>query len=398
MLTPTFQPDLSRRIVNKGQGFALAGLAFVGLFVIRDAVVRASMPDRPAHALLVWPGHPDALIAERMTAIGQAAAAKRPVDESLTGPVIEAVRRSPMRIEPFLVAAVKAQTSGHEALAGPLLVAAALRDPRATAPHLFLSAHYQKIGQPTQSLTELGRLIHLVPDSAGALAPKIAEVVKQAGGPGMVRALVAQNPELRDNVMRALATDAANLNYVLSLRTSQSSKDWVPVMTASLVVAGQYDRAVALWASANQVALANRPSIFDPGFKLDVPPPFGWTVGIGTAGEAVADPAGGLHLTSYGGEAAGIVSQTALLAPGTYLFTQKVSSGSGDPAVLSWQFTCLGTQRKIGSVAIGQGGAKGRIEVPGDCRAQQVALISTPGEMPETLDVTLSPIDLSRVP
>ena len=398
MPTPTFQPDLSRRIVNKGQGFALAGLAFVGLFVIRDAVVRASMPDRPAHALLAWPGHPDALIAERMTAIGQAAAAKRPVDESLTGPVIEAVRRSPLRIEPFLVAAVKAQTSGHEALAGPLLVAAALRDPRATAPHLFLSAHYQKIGQPTQSLTELGRLIHLVPDSAGALAPKIAEVIKQAGGPGMVRALVAQNPELRDNVMRALATDAANLDYVLSLRTSQSSKDWVPVMTASLVGAGQYDRAVALWASANGVALANRPLLFDPGFKLDVPPPFGWTVGIGTAGEAVADPAGGLHLTSYGGDAVGIVSQTALLAPGTYVFAQKVLPGSGDPAVLSWQFTCVGTQRKIGSIAIGRGGGQGWIEVPGDCRAQQVALISTPGEMPETLDVTLSSIDLRRVP
>ena len=384
--------------MNKGQAFALAGLAFVGLFVIRDAVVRANLPDRPAQALLVWPGHPDALIAERMTAIGQAAAAKRPVDEALTGPVIEAVRRSPLRIEPFLVAAVKAQTSGHEVAAGPLLVAAAIRDPRATAPHLFLSAHYQKIGQPTQSLTELGRLIHLVPGSAGALAPKIAEVVKQAGGPGMVRALVAQNPELRDNVMRALSTDAANLNYVLGLRTPQSSKDWVPVMTASLVSAGQYDRAVALWASAHGVALTNRPLIFDPGFRLDVPPPFGWTVGIGTAGEAVADPAGGLHLTSYGGDAVGILSQTALLAPGAYLFAQKVSAGSGDPAVLSWQFTCLGTQRKIGSVAIGRGGTQGRIEVPGDCRAQQVGLIFTPGEMPETLDVTLSPIDLKRVP
>jgi hypothetical protein len=111
--------------VNKGQGLALAGLAFVGLFVIRDAVVRASMPDRPAYALLVWPGHPDALIAERMTAIGQAAAAKHPVDDALTGPVIEAVRRSPLRIEPFLVAAVKAQTSGHEAAA---------QRPSATAP------------------------------------------------------------------------------------------------------------------------------------------------------------------------------------------------------------------------------------------------------------------------
>ena len=232
-------------MIKLGQLTALAALSVIAFVVGRDAIVRSSLPDQPNQALAAWPGHPAAVIAQGMYAIGEAAKLHRPVGDDLTWPLIDSVRHSPLSIEPFLVAGVKAQTAGNEMAAGELFSAAAKRDPRAAAPHLFMSAHYNKIGQGTLALIELGKLVNLVPGAAGQLASKIALSVQQAGGLPVVRSLVAQNPELRDDVMLAMATDPRNLGFVLGLRTPTSSHDWQPVMMESLIRAGDFGRAFA---------------------------------------------------------------------------------------------------------------------------------------------------------
>lgn len=385
--------------MSSARALALAGLAFLGLLVGREAIVRASLPLHPDQALLVWSGHPDAVIAAGMAAIGEAARVHRIVDERLTGPVIRAARSAPLRIEPFLVAGVKAQTLGNEVAAGKLFQAAEERDPRAVAPHLFLSAHYNNIGQPDRSLTEFGRLIHLVPGAAAQLATKIAASIQLAGGLTGIRALVVQNNALRDDVMRALSADARNLEFVLSLRTPTSTTDWQPIMVQSLLSAGRFEPAFRLWAAANKSDTnpSRRPLVFDPAFRLGLGRPFGWSLPTGAEAGLVdsAEP-GGLHISFYGRDPFTAATQTLLLPPGSYTLNQKAQEIGGNVALLSWQVNCLGSERKIAMIAFAGGGARGRFDVPSGCPAQLLKLVATSADVPETLDAKLGPIALRR--
>lgn len=382
---------------------ALAAFSVVAFVVVRDAIVRSNLPDHARQAVAAWPDHPAVVIADRMFAIGEAARRHHPVGDDLTRPIIETVRRSPLSIEPFLVAGVKAQAAGDEETAGELFRAAADRDPRAAVPHLFLSAHWNKMGQGTLSLTELGKLVHLVPGAAGQLAPKIALSVQQAGGLPKVRALVAQNPELRDDVMRAMSTNARNLGFVLNLSTPTSSNDWQPVMIQSLIVAGEFDRAFELWRQANRVdgSPLRRQLLFDPGFRTSLAPPFGWTLTNGVSGIAEPAEGGGLHLVAYRREAFVAASQTLILAPGTYRLEQKVSVTTGNISGLDWRLTCLVSEGKIGSVVgsavVLAGDFEGMFDVPAGCAAQRIELNIAEADMPETLDVTFGSIALSKI-
>lgn len=382
---------------------ALTALFVISFVVVRDAIVRSSLPDHARQAVAVWPDHPAAVITNRMTAIGEAARLRHPVGDDLTQPIIDSVRRSPLSIEPFLVAGVKAQTAGDEEAAGVLFRAAADRDPRAAAPHLFLSAHWNKMGRIERSLSELGLLIHFVPGAAGQLAPRIAQSIQLAGGLATVQALVTQNPDLRDDIMRAMSTDAHNLVFVLRLRTPTSSNDWQPVMMQSLIAAGEFDRAFELWRLANKVdaSFLRRPLLFDPGFRMRFPPPFGWTVTSGPSGIAEPAEGGGLHLVAYRRDVFVAASQTLILLPGTYRLEQKVSASTGNISGLEWQLTCLASEGKIVSVVASVGGKVGHFDgmfaVPAGCKAQRIELNIAGADMPETLDVTLGSIALSRV-
>ena len=248
------------------------------------------------------------------------------------------------------------------------------------------------------SLSELGKLIHVVPGAAGQVAPKIAASVQKIGSPAMIKALVAQSPELRDDIMTALSTDARNLDIVLSLRTQASSNAWQPFMVQSLVGAGNYNSALGLWASINRVSsnAAFRPLIFDPEFHHKLAQPFGWTLADQSVTSGVAEPLerGGLHVISYGRDPFTVASQTLLLSPGNYMLSQVASSTSGEISTLSWQVSCLGSERKLGRLALSRGRASGQFTVPNNCPAQRIDLLAMLGDLPETLDATLDPVAL----
>ena len=383
-------------------GLKIAGcaiLAFIAMLVLRDALVRSNLDSRPGWAAQVWPGHPETAIANGMIQIGKAASAHVAVGVSLTQPVIEAVRSSPLSVAPFLVEGVKRQEAGDEVNAGKLFLAAEQRNPREVAPHYFLAAHYAKSGQAGLGLTELGKIIRLVPGSAAQLAPRIAAGARQAGGPAMIRSLVADSPELRDDLLRAMATDGRNLDFVLSLQTASSASDWQPIMVQSLINAGLYGKAFDLWARVSGVHLAavNRPLVVDPNFRLSAPPPFGWTLATGSSGVAESSD-GGLHVVSYGRDPFVVASQTLLLPPGSYRLAQRVMTASGSSAVLNWQVSCLGPDRKIASFA--QETAKsdilGKFTVPSGCAAQRIDLMSNAVDDPQTSDFMLGPVALGR--
>ena len=387
--------------MNGGRKAAgLVALGLLAMLVLRDAFVRSNFERRPEWAATAWPSHPQAVIADGMVRIGEAAAEHRVIDPSLTKPIIEAARQSPLSVEPFLVGGLRRQEIGDEVSAGKLFVAAEQRNPREVAPHYFLAAHYAKTSQAALGLTELGKIVRLVPGSAAQLAPRIADAAEQAGGLKMIRSLLLESPELRDDLMRAMSTDARNLEFVLSLTTATSSADWQPVMMQSLIKAGSYERAFQLWSQANGVRgpVGGRPLLVDPSFRLTAPPPFGWTLANGSSGVAESSSSG-LHVVTYGRDSFLVASQTLLLPRGDFLFEQKVVTASGNFSAVSWQVTCLDPDRKIASFSLvgsKTGSLRAKFTVPPGCPAQRIDLLSGAVDDPRTVEFMLGPIELRQ--
>jgi hypothetical protein len=384
------------------RGLKVAGLialSLIAIFVVRDASVRWSVDKHPDLAATIWRGHPAATISNGMAEIAKAASARRQVGQTVTIPIIESSRTSPLSPEPFMVQGIRREEGGDELAAGRLFLAAEQRNPREIAPHYFLANYYAKRGQAALGLTELGKVIRLVPGSAGQLAPRIAAAARQAGGPAMIRSLISENPELRDDLMRAMATDANNLSFVSSLANPGASTDWQPVMVQSLLTAGLFEKALDLWRRSNGVPdIPNGNSLLiDPGFSLSVPPPFGWTLASGPSG--VAESAeGGLHVVSYGRDAFVVASQTMLLPPGTYTLTQHILAASGGVPIINWRISCLHSAQQVASIVLSAGtnGASGKFQILAGCAAQRIELMSNATDEPQTSDLTLGPIALSR--
>lgn len=374
---------------------------FLAALVLREAMLRSSLPGQPARAAGAWSGHPDAVIARGMVAIGTAARAHRLVGPELTKPVIGAYRLAPLSIEPFLVRGVELQNAGDEAGAGRAFLAAAQRDPRAQAPHYFLADHYTRSGKQALGLTELGKLIKLVPGASPQLAPRIAALVNSPGGAPAIHALVAENPRLRGDVVRALASDARNADLILTIVTPGAPGDWQPMLVQSLLAAGEPDRAFAIWARANRLKVSSGklPLLNDPTFRLGLTPPFGWTLASGGAGAAEPAPGSGLHLLYYGRDPFTAASQMLVLAPGRYSLVQRLASITGDPTSLSWQVSCVHDGRKIASLPLassaGKAAGAGQFMVPQECNAQRLDLVGAPADVPVTVDLTLSSLVLS---
>ena len=376
--------------------FVWTAAVALAVLVLREATVRSNIIPNPERAVAAWPAHPDALFAAGMRTIGAAAQADRPVDPSLADPMIAAARRAPLSPEPFLVRGVALRGAGDEAGAGAAFMAAERRDPRSVAAHFFLADHFARSGKMALSLTELGRLIRLVPGSSGQLAPQIAASLKSVGGADALLPLVADNSQLRADLLTALATDAGNADVIAHLAVPGQGGSWRPLLVHSLVAAGQYERAFALWARDNGVV--GRPLMVDAGFGLDAKPPFGWEVSSGAAGAVETAAGGGLHLIYYRRERMVAANQVLLLPPGRYSLLFSATAASGALARAKWQIACLADEHVIASVGLDAARPGTRVraafDIPAGCRAQRLQLIGTPGDSPQTLDAVIRDLDV----
>jgi hypothetical protein len=374
---------------------------FFACVSVRNACVRAALNDQPETAARYWPAVPEAIFADRMAAIGRAVAAHRPVEQSMTRPVIDAARRSPLSPEPFLVRGVQAQEAGNEALAGAAFLAAERRDPRAPAPHFFLSDHYSRIGRADLTLNEMGQLISVVPGSAATVEPKIAASIRQIGGVPGIKQLVAGNAQLRDSLLLALASDVVNATVVLSVGTLGEGGAWQTQLIQTLVTADQFDRAFDVWSSINSpgVVRSARPLLNDVRFQLKQAPPFGWALTMSGPGAAEPQDNGQLHVLYYGREQFIAAGQLLMLRPGRYTISYEITPAVGDPQALSWQLSCLPHDTKL-PLSQRRSGRRSAVQfvVPSGCAAQRLELIGTPPDLPNTTELTLGNLALRREP
>jgi hypothetical protein len=386
--------------------------AFVGLLallaigqVVRTAYVAAYAKSDPAKAAALWPSHPDVLFNLALGDIAQAAAAGQPVPKDRIEAIYEASARSPLAPEPFLVRGVDAQVAGDQRLAGRAFEAARERDPHSLAAHYFLADHYLRTNQPDAGLAELATLTRLVPNGIASVAPYYAAYAKSPGGAARVKAMLRREPEFEAEVMAVLAQDASNADLVLALanQPGHSAGDppvWHGKLVESLVAAGQYRKARAVWARLSGLQGGSEQGLFDPEFTgSKAPPPFNWTLLSNASGLAEGQGDGRLHVIYYGRDNAALVSQTLTLGPGQYRLGFQIDGGSTRPSSLAWKLTCLPSKQVAITIPLSAPGkpAAADFNVGNSCPAQRLELSGSPPDFPQTVDVTISELSLAKV-
>lgn len=380
-------------------GVAVASL-LLALLVVGTALVEAYGMRAPERAA-IWSGHPEVILASGLAEVGDAAAAGRPVDQSLVRRLVEVYRKAPLAPEPFLVRGVDAQLAGNEALAGRAFIAARDRNPREVAARYFLAEHFLRTGRIPEGLAEISALARLVPQSLPHVAPYLAAYARTPGTAPQVRAMISRQPQLETALMQALAVDANNLGLILELWTGSRAEEaqaWQRRLLVSLAEAGRYAEARAAWARFSGTA-PPRNQLFDPDFSASALPPFGWSLASGPAG--VAEPQGGgqLHVIYYGREDAVLAQQLLTLSPGDYQLAMRIGGASPAAKSVAWRVRCLPSARLLASTSLDRV-SRGQVAMPFEvpaagCTAQQLELVGIAPEFPAQADLTISSLRLS---
>jgi len=176
-------------------------------------------------------------------------------------------------------------------------------------------------------------------------------------------------------------------------------REWTNTLLDSLVRAGNYAKARAVWARLAHIPAADG-LIFDPQFRDSTAPgPFNWTLASSTLGLAERQSAGRLHLLYYGQEDGQLASQLLVLVPGRYRLAMQVSGDVANAGGLVWTITCQGSNAVLATLPLSdaarlrQGVA---FDVPKSCTAQALQLNGHAPEIPHQSDITVSNLRLTR--
>lgn len=364
----------------------------VGLAVLslRSAAALAP-PDSPLRALRSWfPGHATMTADRAMSAVGLAARQGHPLPPEAKRDLAELARKEPLRPEPFLVAGASAQLAGDGARSEKLFLAARDRHLRSAAARFVLADRLLRTGRVEAGLVEMAVLARLQPKTAQPLVPAVAAYARSPGAIDPLRRFFADAPDMRDPVLLALARDPANAPLVLTLAPAPVTKppypEWQTTLLGALVAAGKVGEAERMWARLS--GIDRKPLVVNPSFSAQtLPPPFGWTIGSGSAGVAEIRPGGGLDLIYYGREPFDLARQLLVLAPGRYRLTSRVQ-GADASDMVTWKITCL-DNRPLGQVRLGQ---TGMFAVPQNCAGQNLILAAVPADPTRTVQATVTAV------
>lgn len=374
----------------------------IAVQVVRNAAVAALANNRPFEAAAAWLGHPQSELAVAMTSIGAAAHLGKPVGGDVFDKVDDAARKDPLAPEPYLIRGVQAQLAGNAELARRAFEGAEWRDPRSLPARYFLADHYLRSGDVRRGLSEFAALTRLAPNGIGSVTPYVASYARNPARWPQLEALFRSDPDLAETTLTALAHDAANAPAILTLADPahrNAKSPWLPVLLQTLVSAGEYQRARAIWADVAGVGQRGHQLLFDASFSDAVtPPPFNWTLTSSTVGFAERQGGGRLHIIFYGQEEGTLASQLLVLPPGRYTLAMRVMGGGERAASLRWTLTCPRAQAPFTTISL-DALAKGPLtfDVPADCSAQQLELVGSSSDIPQQADVTIGQVSLTRV-
>lgn len=316
--------------------------------------------------------------------------------------VEEIAVKTPLAPEPFLIKGALAQAAGRQEQAARLFSEARNRDPRSDAARYFLADYYFRSRRTEQALIEMAAFARLVPNGSTQFAPALAAFAKSPGAIPQLRMLFRRSPEFEPAVLAELAADAGNADLILALAgpiaasPREPAPPWQSRIVGELVAKGQFAKALEVWQRLSGERHGGG-AIFNPTFKPSAaPPPFNWT--FGTAG-GVAEPANGrLRVIYYGRQDAVLAQQLLLLPPGRYHLAMTVTGQSAGRESLLWTMTCLPQGNRIFSLPLKavSGAQGGSFPVPGNCPAQRLELTGLLGEFPQSVDIEIGNLRLTK--
>lgn len=372
----------------------------LGVQVVRNAAVEALADGSPNAAARFWSSHPAVEIAQGMTQIGKAARERRPVPGEAFGAIYDAAAKAPLSAEPFLVRGVQAQLAGKTAVAIQAFVAAELRDPRSLPAHYFLADAYFKAADSRHGLEEVGVLARLSPNGTASVAPYLAAYARDRSTWPYLRDLFRSNPQIEDAALTALAADPRNAAAIMALnvrRSGAASSDWLPALLNSLVAAGDYTRARAIWAQTSGIAAPPSSAIFDTGFANAAPPaPFNWTLISSGVGLSERQPGGRLHVIYYGGQDGFLARQLLVLPPGQYQLSMTVGGNLAQGRPLTWSIRCDKAQAPFSATPVDVISAHPwNFTVPAGCNAQWLELSGVSSDIAHQSEITIANVKLT---
>lgn len=377
-----------------------AGL--IAVQVVRIAAVAALANAQPQAAARLWPGHPDVEAQQAMVTIASAVRNRQPIPAEAFAALDDTARKAPLSSQPFLVRGVQAQLRGQPRLSRAAFGAAERRDPRSLPARYFLADQDLREGNAAHGLGEFAAMAALTPDGASAVAPFVARLARDRNNWPQVRALFRRNPNIARFTLATMAGEAANAEAIVALSdpaTRGPDSPWLPPLLNSLIAAGDYARAHALWASIARVRAAPGETVFDARFSnAAAPPPFNWALSSSPVGLAERRPGGGLHAIFYGQQDGALARQLLLLGPGTYRMTMRLSGDPARLAALSWSLRCDRAAAPLATISLAAAARHAwTVSVPAACRAQWLELVGAAGDIAQQSEVTISDLRLEPV-
>lgn len=379
---------------------ALVCALLVGVQVIRGASAAALAELRPDAAARLWAGHPDVEISRGLTDIARAARSHTAIAPEVFKSIDDAAVKAPLSEGPYLVRGVQAQTAGDLDSARFAFEAAQWRQPRSPAAAYFLADYYFRTRRIAPGLAQVALLARLSPNGNQVVAPFVASYARDSANWPQIRAALRSQPNLQDEVLAALARNAANTDAVLALAdgtNKRSDAPWLKLLLQTLVNAGDYGRARAVWASVGG-AREDGSLLYDPGFSNPTaPPPFNWSLGTSNVGLAERQPGGGLHLIFYGNNDGALAAQLLTLPAGSYRLQMRFAASPVHAETLRWSVRCDKATAPVSSVPIQQAaGAGWSFTVPQNCPAQWLELGGSSGDVAQQAEATITGLTLTR--
>jgi tetratricopeptide (TPR) repeat protein len=366
--------------------------------VVRNSAVAALAELHPQSAASFWPGHPSVELSLGLAQIGLASRERKPVDPAAFAMIDDAARKAPLSPEPFLVHGVAGSLAGDADAAKRDFQAAQWRDPRSMPAAYFLAEHYLRSGQALDGLRQTALAARLSPGGQSSVAPFVALYAQTASNWLQIRALFQSNPTIEDGVLEALARDPDNAEAVLALADAQhrsADSQWLRNLMQSLVAAGDYRRAHAIWATIAKVEPATL--LYDPDFTAgQAPPPFNWALAASGVGLAERQPGNRLHAIFYGQQDGVLASQLLLLPAGSYRLSMALDTGAQHPELLGWSVRCDKSPMPLAMTSV-QAAARGwTFTIPANCAAQWLELSGRSADIAQQADVTIGRLSLAR--
>jgi len=379
---------------------AVAAL-LVAIQIVRNAAVHALADTRPAAAASAWSGHPASEINLAMTDIARASRARKPVPQSALAEIADAAEKEPLAPEPFLVRGVQDELAGDPVTAQRAFEAAQWRDPRSLPAAYFLADRYFRSSDVTRGLREVAALARLSPDGGDAAVPYVAQYAANPANWPALRDLFGKNPSLAQRVLVALASNIQTVAAALALSNPRETgnRQWLVVLVQTLINAGDYPKAHAVWERLARAPAARGELVHDADFRdASAPPPFNWQLTSSTVGLAERQK-GRLHVLFYCNEDGTLASQLLLLSPGAYRMSMRLV---GDPArahALTWSVWCDKAAQPLASVTLDTAAARGwQFAVPAGCSAQWLKLSGVSADVAQQVDLSISDLRLAKGP